>query len=271
MPELPEVETTRRLVAPYLEGIRVGGVIARTAKLRLPLPRELQEELPGLTILKVERRGKYLLLRTARGSVILHLGMSGHLQVVPCATPPGRHDHLDIVLASGMCLRFTDPRRFGLALWTREEPLSHPLLAGLGAEPLEDRFNGEYLFRSSRNRTLAVKQFIMEGRVVAGVGNIYASEALFRAGIHPLRSARAISRGRYSRLAQAIRDVLRAAIELGGSTLGNFQGSGGKPGYFPLSPAVYGRGGEPCPGCGAAIQTNRQGGRSTYFCKKCQR
>lgn len=271
MPELPEVEISLRGIAPYLEGIRVSGVIARTGKLRLPVPRELLEELPGRTILKAQRRGKYLLLRTDQGSVILHLGMSGHLRIVPSAAPPGKHDHLDIILASGVTLRFTDPRRFGLALWTCEDPLSHPLLEGLGPEPLEDLFNGDYLFHTSRNRTLAVKQFIMESHVVAGVGNIYANEALFRAGIHPLRSAGAISRGLYTRLAQAIRDVLSEAIDLGGTTLGDFQGSGGKPGYFSLRPDVYGRGGEPCPRCGAAIQATRQGGRATYFCKVCQR
>jgi formamidopyrimidine-DNA glycosylase len=197
--------------------------------------------------------------------------MSGHLRIVPSAAPPARHDHLDIVLASGKALRFTDPRRFGLALWTYEEPLSHQLLARLGPEPLEDLFDGDYLFHKSRNRTLSVKQFIMESSVVAGVGNIYASEALFRAGIHPLRSAGAISRRRYTRLAQALRDVLNTAIDLGGITLGDFQGGGGKPGYFSLRPDVYGRGGEPCPRCGAAIQATRQGGRSTYFCKVCQR
>ena len=271
MPELPEVEITRRGIAPYLEGVRVSGVSARTGKLRLPIPRELLEELPGRTILKVERRGKYLLLRTTSGTVILHLGMSGHLRIVPSAAPPARHDHMDIVLASGKALRFTDPRRFGLALWTCEEPLGHPLLAGLGAEPLEDLSGGDYLFHASRKRTLAVKQFIMDSHVMAGVGNIYANEALFRAGIHPLRSAGAILRGRYTHLAQALRDVLNAAIDLGGSTLGDFQESEGKPGYFSLRPDVYGRGGEPCPRCGSAIQATRQGGRSTYFCKVCQR
>jgi formamidopyrimidine-DNA glycosylase len=218
----------------------------------------------------VERRGKYLLMRTTMGTVILHLGMSGHLRIVPSATPPGRHDHLDIVLASGTALRLSDQRRFGLALWTREDPLRHPLLAGLGREPLEDQFNGDYLLKASRNRKLAVKQFIMNSHVVAGVGNIYASEALFRAGIHPLMSVGTISPGRYTRLAEAIRDVLSAAIDLGGTTLGDFLVCGGKPGYFPLSPDVYGRGGEPCPSCGAAIQVTRLGGRSTYFCKVCQ-
>jgi formamidopyrimidine-DNA glycosylase len=271
MPELPEVEISRRGIAPYLEGVRVCGVIARTGKLRLPVSSELVEELPGRTILKVDRRGKYLLLRTTQGSVILHLGMSGHLRIVHSAAPPGKHDHLDIILASGVALRFTDPRRFGLALWTWEEPLKHPLLEGLGPEPLEDLFDGDYLFHTSRNRTLAVKQFIMDSHVVAGVGNIYANEALFRAGIHPNRSARAISPARYTRLAQGLRDVLSEAIDLGGTTLDDFQGSEGKPEYFTLRLDVYGRGNEPCPRCGAAIQANRQAGRSTYFCRNCQR
>jgi formamidopyrimidine-DNA glycosylase len=271
MPELPEVEISRRGIAPYLEGIRVSMVIARTGKLRLPISRELLEELPGRTILRVERRGKYLLLCTELGSVILHLGMSGYLAIVPCAAPPGRHDHLDIVMASEMSLRFSDPRRFGLALWTREEPLRHPLLASIGPEPLEDKFDGDYLFHTGRNRTLAVKQFIMDSHVVAGVGNIYANEALFRAGIHPGKGAGAISRGRCVRLARAIRDVLSEAIDRGGNTLNDFLGFDGKPGYFPLSLSVYGRESEPCHCCAAAIKATRQGGRSTYFCKNCQR
>jgi formamidopyrimidine-DNA glycosylase len=271
MPELPEVEITCRAVAPFLGGKRVIKVIARTGKLRLPVPRELLEELPGRTILKVERRGKYILLRTNSGTVILHLGMSGHLRIVPSATLPGKHDHLDFILETGWALRFTDPRRFGLAIWTYEEPLNHPLLAGLGPEPLEDLFDGNYLFHKSRNRTLTVKQFIMDSHVVAGVGNIYANEALFRAGMHPDRSAGAISMGLFRRLTEALRDVLSEAIELGRTTLGDFQGSEGKPGYFALNLDVYGRGGEPCHKCGATIQATRQGGRATYFCKVCQR
>jgi formamidopyrimidine-DNA glycosylase len=271
MPELPEVEITCRAVAPFLEGKRVIKVIARTGKLRLPVPMELLEELPGWTIIKVERRGKYLLLRTTPGTVILHLGMSGHLSIVPSAAPPGKHDHLDIVLETGLALRFNDPRRFGLAIWTYEEPLSHPLLAELGPEPLEDMFDGDYLFHISRKRKLVIKQFIMNSHVVAGVGNIYANEALFRAGIHPASCAGSISQDRYRRLTKALRDVLNEAIGLGGTTLGDFQGSEGKPGYFALSLVVYGRGGEPCHKCGATIQAIRQGGRATYFCKACQR
>jgi len=271
MPELPEVETTRRGIAPYVEGKRVERVVVRQAKLRLPVSGEISEELPGRTILRAERRGKYLLLRIERGAVILHLGMSGNLRLVPASNPPGKHDHLDIVLETGLALRFTDPRRFGLALWTGEEPLIHPLLVGLGPEPLENGFTGYYLFQASRGRAVAVKQFIMDGHVVAGVGNIYANEALFRAGIHPGRSAGAISKARFRRLVEALRAVLGEAIDQGGTSLRDFREGEGKPGYFALSLDVYGRGGEPCRRCGATIQATRQGGRSTYFCGRCQR
>ena len=271
MPELPEVETTRRGIAPHVEGKKVERVIVRHGKLRRPVPSDLLRELPGRTIGRVERRGKYLLLRTDGGSVILHLGMSGHLAIVPSATPPEKHDHLDICLTDGMTLRLTDPRRFGLALWTREEPLLHPLLAEIGPEPLEEGFDGAYLFRASRGRTVAVKQFIMDGRMVAGVGNIYASEALFRAGIHPGKKAGTMSMERCRRLARAIRAVLGEAIEAGGTTLRVFQDVAGKPGYFALRLAVYGRAGEPCPRCGAPVRSTRQGGRSTYFCGGCQK
>lgn len=271
MPELPEVETTRRGIAPYVEGKRVERVIVRRAELRLPVSGEISAELPGRTILRAERRGKYLILRLGRGAVILHLGMSGNLRLVPATTPPGKHDHLDIVLETGLALRFTDPRRFGLALWTAEEPLKHPLLAGLGPEPLEEGFTGDHLFQASRGRAVAVKQFLMDSHIVAGVGNIYANEALFRAGIHPARSAGAISMARFRRLAEAIRDVLSEAIEQGGTTLRDFRDNEGKPGYFRLHLEAYGRGGEPCRRCGAAIRATRQGGRSTYFCGKCQR
>jgi formamidopyrimidine-DNA glycosylase len=271
MPELPEVETTRRGIAPHVEGKRVSKVVVRSGKLRRPVPPELPELLTGRTILRVERRGKYLLLRTDRGSVILHLGMSGHLRIVPAMTAAEKHDHLDIVLENGTALRLTDPRRFGLALWTTGDPLEHPLLAGLGPEPLEEEFDGDYLFQASRGRSLAVKQFIMESRIVAGVGNIYANEALFRAGIHPARPAGRISRIRCHRLAEAAREVLTAAIALGGTTLRDFSDGEGKPGYFRLRLDVYGREGEPCPKCGDSIRQSRQGGRATYFCRKCQR
>ncbi len=271
MPELPEVETTRRGIAPHVEGKKVERVIVRRGKLRLPVPPELARELPGRVILRVERRGKYLLLRTDAGSVILHLGMSGHLSIVPADTPPGKHDHLYIVLETGLALRLTDPRRFGLALLTREDPLIHPLLAGIGPEPLDAGFDGNYLYRASRDRTVAIKQFIMDGRILAGVGNIYANEALFRAAIHPETKAGTVSLRRCRLLANAIREVLGEAIEAGGTSLRDFLNGDGKPGYFALSLAVYGHAGEPCPRCGAPIRATRQGGRATYFCKVCQK
>jgi formamidopyrimidine-DNA glycosylase len=271
MPELPEVETTRRGIAPYLEGKRVARVVVRRSDLRLPVSDEISTELPGRTIRRAERRGKYLILRIERGGVILHLGMSGHLRMVPATTPPGKHDHLDIVLETGLALRFTDPRRFGLALWAGEEPLNHPLLMDLGPEPLEEGFSGDHLFQAGRGRVVAVKQFIMNSRIVAGVGNIYANEALFRAGINPALRAGVISLARFRRLAEALRVVLSEAIELGGTMLRDFRDSEGKPGYFALRLDVYGRGGEPCHKCGSAIQAARQGGRSTYFCGRCQR
>jgi formamidopyrimidine-DNA glycosylase len=271
MPELPEVEITRRAIAPHLEGEKVIGVVAREVRLRIPVSAPLMEELPGHTILKLERRAKYLLLRTDGGSVLIHLGMSGSLHVVPAATLPAKHDHLDIVLETGLALRLTDPRRFGLALWIKGEPLDHALLKGAGPEPLEEGFNGDYLFHKSRGRRVAVKQFVMDGHVVAGLGNIYASEALFRAGIHPAVCAGEISHNRYRRLADSVRSVLNEAIAKGEASLGDGQDSKENPGYFPIRLDIYGRGGEPCHRCDATILATRQGGRSTYFCGKCQR
>jgi formamidopyrimidine-DNA glycosylase len=271
MPELPEVETTRRGIAPFVEGKRVERVIVRRTDLRLPVSGEIIEELPGRTIIRAERRGKYLLLRLELGSVILHLGMTGHLRLVPATSLPGRHDHLDIILETGLALRFVDPRRFGLVLWTSEDPLNHPLLVGIGPEPLEEGFTGEHLFQASRGRVVAIKQFVMDSHIVAGVGNIYANESLFRSGIHPARRAGTISQARFQRLAIALKDVLNEAIELGGTTLRDFTGGDGKPGYFRLRLDVYGRGGKSCSRCGATIRQSRQGGRSTYFCRRCQR
>ena len=271
MPELPEVEMTRRSIMRQLEGEMVSGVVARTFRLRLPLPAELTGNLPGMVILRVERRAKYILLRATSGAVIIHLGMSGSLAIVPATTPPGKHDHLDIVLGNGLALRYNDPRRLGLLLWIDDDPLNHPLLKGLGPEPLEEGFEGDYLFRKSRGRTITVKQFIMDGRVVAGIGNIYANEALFRACIHPARVAGVISLAGYRRLAGAIRDVLKQAINRGEIFLTEAQGGTAKLAYFPLKPDVYGRGGDPCARCGSLIQYVRLGGRSTYFCERCQR
>ena len=270
MPELPEVETTRRVIAPYLEGKTITNVVVRNAGLRWPIPAELATILPGRLIDRVDRRGKYLLVRCDRGTLILHLGMSGRLGIVPAATPAGKHDHLDIVLEDGIALRFNDPRRFGTALWTGDDPHQHRLLAELGPEPLEEGFDAGYLFGKSRTRKVAIKPFIMDSHVVVGVGNIYANEALFRAGIRPERPAGELSATDCLRLITAIREVLRAAIAEGGTTIRDFRVGEEQTGYFAVQLKVYDRGGEPCPVCGTPIIMQRQGGRSTYFCPRCQ-
>jgi formamidopyrimidine-DNA glycosylase len=272
MPELPEVETTRRGIAPSIEGAIVSEVILRKRRLRYPVPQSLMSGLPGQRILAVERRGKYLLLRTEIGAVLLHLGMSGSLRIVDPDLAPDKHDHVDIVFEGQRCLRFHDPRRFGAVLWVdNNAPEQHPLLAKLGPEPLTDAFGGELLHQRSRRRTQAVKLFIMDSQVVVGVGNIYASEALFRAGIRPQTPANKVSQRRYELLAEAIKQVLAEAIEQGGTTLRDFVGGDGRPGYFAQSLKVYGREGEPCVSCAATIRMLRMGQRSTYYCSDCQR
>jgi formamidopyrimidine-DNA glycosylase len=272
MPELPEVETTRRGIAPHVLGQTVTDLVVREPRLRWPVPAELPEKLRGRTIRAVERRGKYLLLHTATtGTLLIHLGMSGSLRVTDPALPPKKHDHLDLVLASGLALRFHDPRRFGCWLWTEDDPCAHPLLAELGPEPLEAGFGGAHLHGRSRGRSVAVKAFIMDSHVVVGVGNIYANEALFRAGIAPHRPAGRVSADRYEKLADAIRAVLAASIEQGGTTLRDFVNEAGNPGYFRQTLQVYDRAGEPCLRCGAAIKRVRLGQRATYWCPRCQR
>jgi formamidopyrimidine-DNA glycosylase len=270
MPELPEVETTRRGIAPLVEGKTIALVTTRTLGLRWPFPDRLGELLAGQTICKVERRAKYLLFRCDSGTLILHLGMSGHLRVVSHKLPAGRHDHVDLVFADGSCLRFNDSRRFGALLWTADDPASHPLLAGLGPEPFDEEMTGERLYRLSRGRKIAVKSFLMDQQIVVGIGNIYASEALFLAGIDPARAAGRVGLARYRRLVAVIRTVLGEAIAAGGTTIRDFRNSEGRPGYFAIQLQVYGRDGEPCPRCGQAIRTRRIGQRSTYFCRACQ-
>jgi formamidopyrimidine-DNA glycosylase len=270
VPELPEVETTRAGIAPHLSGRTVKQVLIRNRQLRWPIPPRLRGEFEGARIDSVTRRGKYLLLQTTAGTAILHLGMSGSLRIVDAGTPVQKHDHVDIVLDSGQALRFHDPRRFGCLLWTRNNPMQHELLASLGPEPLGEAFNGDYLFDKARGKKLAVKAFIMDAKVVVGVGNIYANEALFRAGIHPRRAAGRISRERYRKLATAIVEVLGEAIAQGGTTLRDFVNSEGKPGYFQQTLAVYDREGEPCLQCGSPLHTIRLGQRSTYYCGQCQ-
>ncbi len=271
MPELPEVETTLRGIAPHVAGRRVAAVVVRQPRLRWPVPTELSERLPGERIERLRRRAKYLLLETARGTAIVHLGMSGSLRVLTEPKPPGKHDHVDIVLETGVILRLTDPRRFGAVLWTEAPPEHHPLLTDLGPEPLGPDFSGAYLHQRSRRRQTAVKPFLMDAHVVVGIGNIYANEALFRAGIRPDRRAGAVSAERYQRLADAVRAVLEEAIAAGGTTLRDFVDSAGRPGYFAQQLSVYGRGGEACAACGAILREVRLGQRSTVWCPRCQR
>lgn len=270
MPELPEVETTRRGIAPYLEGVRVSRVIVRERRLRWPIPEDLDVRLSGQCFVQVQRRAKYLLLGAESGTLISHLGMSGSLRLVPCGTPVAKHEHADIELESGLALRYTDPRRFGALLWS-SDPLNHQLLRNLGPEPLTDEFAGERLYFCSRGRSMAVKPFIMDNAVVVGVGNIYASEALFAAGIDPRREAGSISRARYARLADEVKRILGHAIQRGGTTLRDFVGGDGQPGYFQQELFVYGRGGEFCKNCGGSLREIRLGQRSSVYCPRCQR
>lgn len=271
MPELPEVETTRRGVAPHVVGRRVADVVVRQSRLRWPVSPELKRVLPGRRIDAVDRRAKYLLFRAGDGHLMLHLGMSGRLRVVPADLPPKAHDHLDVVLDNGHTLRFHDPRRFGSAFWLTGPPETFHLLAELGPEPLSEDFDGDWLYRRSRGRRAPVKAFVMDSRTVVGVGNIYACEALHAAGIHPARPAGRIGRQRYRRLAAAIRGVLEDAIAAGGTTLRDYSGVDGDRGWFQLSLAVYGKAGEACPrGCGL-IRRRVVGQRGTFFCPGCQR
>lgn len=271
MPELPEVETTRRGIAPHLEGQEFTGAVVRQRQLRWPVPAGLNNKLKDQPIQSVERRGKYILISIPSGTLLLHLGMSGSLRILSADTPAEKHDHVDLLLSDGNCLRLRDPRRFGSIHWTKDEPSKHKLLCNLGPEPLEDEFNAEYLFNKSRKRKLAIKLFIMDSKVVVGVGNIYASEALFRAGIKPSKQAGRVSKADYSKLVDAIKTILTAAIRAGGTTLQDFTNSEGKPGYFQQKLHVYGRKGEPCTKCGATIKHVVMGQRATYYCSVCQK
>ncbi|MBA1273291.1 bifunctional DNA-formamidopyrimidine glycosylase/DNA-(apurinic or apyrimidinic site) lyase [Stutzerimonas azotifigens] len=270
MPELPEVETTRRGIEPHLLGHRVSRVIVRERRLRWAIPEDLDVRLSGQRIESVERRAKYLLIHAEQGTLIAHLGMSGSLRLVDPSLSVGKHDHVDVLLDSGMALRYTDPRRFGALLWS-DDPHAHVLIAGLGPEPLGEAFDGDRLYRLSRGRSMAVKPFIMDNAVVVGVGNIYASEALFAAGIDPRRAAGSISRARYLKLAVEIKRILAMAIERGGTTLRDFVGGDGKPGYFQQELFVYGRAGELCKSCGGTLREIRLGQRASVYCARCQR
>lgn len=271
MPELPEVETTRCGIEPYIVGQTIERIVIRQPRLRWPVPLQLRKILPGLTIQQVSRRGKYLLFHTTAGTIIMHLGMSGSLRILSTDTSPEKHDHIDIVFTNHKVLRFRDPRRFGAILWTEDDPNLHPLLLSLGPEPLSRTFTGDYLFQRSRGRKVSIKTFIMDSKVVVGVGNIYANEALFRAGIRPTRRAGIISKDQYQNLVSSIKTVLKAAIRQGGTTLRDFTDGEGKPGYFSLSLQVYGRTGERCKNCHGKIKQIRQGQRATYYCPHCQK
>jgi len=268
MPELPEVEVTRRGLAPHLVGQVISAVTVREPRLRWPITRAVRA-LAGRKMRGIRRRGKYLLVDCGDGHLILHLGMSGSLRLVRPGTPAGKHDHFDL-LAGDWCLRLRDPRRFGAVLWTRGDVDRHPLLAHLGIEPLSAALTGARLHQLSRGLRIPVKQFLMDAKRIVGVGNIYASESLFRAGIDPRRRAGKVSLQNYGALAAAIKGTLRAAIKAGGSSLRDFVGSDGESGYFQNRALVYDRAGMPCRRCGAPIKRIVQGARATYYCPRCQ-
>lgn len=270
MPELPEVETTRRGIAPVLTGRIASGCIVRNARLRLPVPTDIGERIRGRALLAVGRRGKYILLDFGDGRVIVHLGMSGSLRIVPAGQAPAKHDHIDILFGE-TALRLRDPRRFGLVDWQAGGAEVHPMLAHLGREPLEDGFDGSWLHALTRGLKAPIKLVLMDARRIVGVGNIYASESLFRAGIDPRVPAGRLGPRRLARLAAAVRETLLAAIAAGGSTLRDFVGGDGRAGYFQQHYFVYGRTGEPCRCCGTLIRHTVLGQRSTYWCPRCQR
>lgn len=271
MPELPEVETTRRGIAPALLNRRILSAVVRERRLRWPIASSFEARVRDQTVRKVERRAKYILIGFDTGTLILHLGMSGSLALLASSAPPKLHDHWDLLLDSGRLLRFHDPRRFGSLHWTEDDPARHPLLKRLAPEPLSLKFDAEYLYKVSRKRKVAIKQFIMNSQVVVGVGNIYASEALFRARIAPRRAAGRITRAQAAKLVRAIKAVLSAAIKIGGTTLRDYRNVDGAPGYFRQKLYVYERAGARCRVCKSAIKQFTQGQRSTYWCATCQR
>ncbi|WP_419205136.1 bifunctional DNA-formamidopyrimidine glycosylase/DNA-(apurinic or apyrimidinic site) lyase [Photobacterium leiognathi] len=269
MPELPEVEVSRMGISPHVIDQTVKEIIIRNPRLRWPIP-EAIKAIEGQVIRGVTRRAKYLLLETDAGYAIVHLGMSGSLRVLPVGTPVEKHDHVDLVLTSGEVLRYNDPRRFGAWLW-EEKGVTHPVLEKMGPEPLSDEFNVEYLYEKAQGKRTAIKQFIMDNHVVVGVGNIYANESLFAAGIHPKRAAGKISLVRMTKLVAEIKSVLAFAIQQGGTTLKDFKNADGKPGYFAQELRVYGKAGKPCPKCGKPLSEAKIGQRATVFCVDCQK
>lgn len=271
MPELPEVETTRRGISPHVTGHTVTQIIIRNAQLRWPVTAGLAAHVEGTTLRQVSRRGKYLILHFDHGTALWHLGMSGNLRVTSPDVTPGKHDHVDWVFNNNVVLRFNDPRRFGALLWTSEDFQQHPLIHHLGPEPLTEAFTGAYLYTKSRKRNQAIKTWLMNSKMVVGVGNIYANEALFASGIHPLKPAHKLTRPKCDLLAGHIKSILAHAVERGGTTLRDFVGGDGKPGYFAQELNVYGRGGEACKICRKILTEKRLGQRTTVFCTGCQK
>lgn len=272
MPELPEVETSRRGIVPHILNKKISAVVIRQHKLRWPIPKYLPERINDHKLTRVDRRGKYLLLNFDKaGTVIIHLGMSGSLRICTLSAAVGKHDHIDFIFSNKKILRLTDPRKFGCVLWTDLAIDEHKLFKNLGPEPLTDKFDAEYLYAQSRKRSSSIKAFIMNSHIVVGVGNIYASESLFMAGINPNRKAGSISKPRCEKLVNAIKDILNAAIKQGGTTLRDFTRENGQPGYFAQQLQVYGRAGEACSVCGKAIKQINQQNRSTFYCTQCQK
>ncbi len=270
MPELPEIETIMRGLAPHLENTIIQDVIVRYPQLRWPIPPNLNRSLNGKQIIGLSRRGKYLLIHVTAGALITHLGMSGSLRILNQATSPTSHDHMDIILSNHTILRYNDPRRFGAILWTEENPLHHPLLKSMGVEPLDAHFTGQYLKQLTLKRRTPIKSFIMNSKIIAGIGNIYAAEALFLAKIHPTTQAYLLTEQQCNQLVASIKKILEFAISKGGTTLKDFVNSEGKPGYFSQQLNVYGRAGKPCMVCHSPLQLMQLGQRSTVFCKQCQ-
>lgn len=271
MPELPEVETTRRGIESHVVGRRIRQLLVHDERLRWPVDPKIAAAVAGSGVRRAGRRAKYLLIETDAGTLILHLGMSGSLRVLPVATPRIAHDHVDIELDSGHTLRFNDPRRFGSLLFTAGDPQAHPLLRNLAPEPLEPGFDADYLFQVTRRRSVAIKLLIMNAKAVVGVGNIYASEALFRARIRPRRRASSLTRAECAKLVRAIKSTLAMAVKVGGTTLRDYVGADGNPGYFRQRLYVYERAGEACRVCRRPIRHFTQGQRSTYWCPHCQK
>ena len=271
MPELPEVETTRRGIEPHIKDRKISRIVVRDARLRWPIPADLNDWAQDQNIIAVHRRSKYLLIELERGTIIVHLGMSGSLRVLLDDPTPGKHDHVDVELDNGVRLRYNDPRRFGAWLYTEADVAIHALIAHLGPEPLTPDFNFDYLFAKTRKRKTKIKSFIMDASIVVGVGNIYANEALFLSGIYPHKLAGQITKAECALLVDNIKQVLALAINQGGTTLRDFVGGDGKPGYFAQSLNVYGRAGELCKTCGSLIKELRTNNRSTCFCPACQK